>query len=172
MILAIDVHYDNHNGQVAGVAFKSWADADPDNIYVTKIEQVGDYVPGQFYKRELPGILKLLHEYDLKPEYIVIDGYVYLDGCSKPGLGKHLYDALRGNVKVIGVAKKPFAGISKAYAIYRGSSKQPLYITSAGEALSTAKLHILSMHGIYRMPIMLKKVDQLSRLNGSVYLPQ
>ena len=125
---------------------------------------MGDYIPGQLYKRELPGILKLLSEHNLQPEYIVIDGYVYLDGYAKPGLGKHLYDALHGNVKVIGVAKKRFAGISDAYALYRGGSKQPLYITSAGEALSAAKLHILSMHSIYRIPTMLKKVDQLSRL--------
>lgn len=165
MILAVDAHYDNHNGLVAGVAFKHWADAEPDNIYANKIEQVGDYVPGQFYKRELPGILKLLREYDLKPEYIVIDGYVYLDGYARPGLGKHLYDALHGNVKVIGVAKKPFADISEEYAIFRGLSKKPLYITSAGEALSNAKIYLLSMHGIFRIPTMLKKVDQLSRLN-------
>lgn len=165
MILAVDVHYDNHNGLVAGVAFKHWSDAEPDNIYVTRIEQVGDYIPGQFYKRELPGILKLLSEHGLQPEYIVVDGYVYLDGCSKPGLGKHLYDALHGKVKVIGVAKKPFAGISEEYAIYRGGSKQQLYITSVGEALSAAKLYILSMHGAHRIPTMLKTVDQLSRLN-------
>ncbi|SFM79766.1 endonuclease V [Nitrosomonas communis] len=164
MILALDVHYDNHNGLVAGIAFKQWTDAEPDKMYATRIEQVGDYVAGQFYKRELPGILKLLSEHGLQPEYIVIDGYVYLDGYAKPGLGKHLYDALHGNVKVIGVAKKRFAGISETYALYRGKSKQPLYITSAGEALSAAKLHILSMHSIYRIPTMLKKVDQLSRL--------
>ncbi|SDW96770.1 endonuclease V [Nitrosomonas communis] len=165
MILAVDVHYDNHDGLVAGVAFKQWTDAEPDNVYVTRIEQVGDYVPGQFYQRELPGILKLLSEHSLQPEYIVIDGYVYLDGYAKPGLGKHLYDALQGNVKVIGVAKKRFAGISETYALYRGKSKQPLYITSTSQALSAAKWHILSMHGIYRIPTMLKKADKLSRSN-------
>ncbi|SFI44077.1 endonuclease V [Nitrosomonas sp. Nm34] len=165
MILAVDVHYDNHNGLVAGVAFKWWTDAEPDERYITRVEQVSDYVPGQFYQRELPGILKLLSEHGLQPEYIVIDSYVYLDGNAKPGLSKHLYDALQGKVKVIGVAKKRFAGISETYALYRGKSKQPLYITSAGEALSAAKWYILSMCGIYRIPTILKKADQLSRLN-------
>ncbi len=171
MILAVDVHYGIHTGWVAGVAFRDWTDTNSSNVYVSKIEQVSYYVPGQFYKRELPGVLKLLREHNLKPEYIVIDGYVYLDGYAKPGLGKHLYDALHGNVKIIGVAKKPFADISEEYTIYRGGSKQPLYITSVGEALAVAKLHILSMHGAHRIPTMLKKADQLSRLNGSAHLP-
>ena len=165
MILAVDVQYDNCNGVVAGVAFKNWADTKPDNIYLSKIENAGDYIPGQFYKRELPCILKLLSEHHLQPACIVVDGYVFLDGSAKPGLGKHLYDALHGNVKVIGVAKKPFAGISEAYAIYRGRSNKPLYITCAGEALSAAKLSILSMPCMDRMPTLLRKVDQLCRLN-------
>lgn len=167
MILAVDVHYHNHNGLVAGVAFENWTDLTPTHIYVSTIENVADYLPGQFYKRELPGILKLLSEHNLEPEYIVVDGYVYLKGCSRPGLGKHLYDALHGKVKIIGVAKKPFAGISEDCAIVRGSSKKPLYITSIGEALPAAKLHIMSMHGPHRIPTMLKKVDQLCRLTGS-----
>lgn len=170
MILAVDVQYDKTNGFIVGISFKSWADASPSNIYVSQIENVSDYLPGQFYQRELPCILKLLSEYCLEPQYIVVDGYVYLDGCSKPGLGKHLYNALHGNVKVIGVAKKAYDGISEKYAIFRGSSKKPLYVTSAGEVLSAAKLHIMSMHGAYRTPTLLKKVDQLCRLNGSTPL--
>lgn len=166
MILATDVQYDKNNGIVAGVTFKGWTDSNPCNIYLSKIENVGDYIPGQFYKRELPCVLKLLSEHGLEPEYILIDGYVYLDGCSKPGLGKHLYDALRGNVKIIGIAKSPFAGITGKYAILRGSSKKPLYITSVNEALPAAKSHIMSMHGVNRIPAMLKRVDQLCRFNG------
>lgn len=167
MILAVDVHYDKQSGMVAGIAFESWTDVIPSNIYLSLIERVGDYIPGQFYKRELPCILKLLSEHGSQPDYIVIDGYVYLDGCSKPGLGKHLYDALFGKVKIIGVAKKPFAGIGEDFALFRGASKKPLCITSIGEACSAAKLYIMSMHGAYRIPAILKKVDQLCRLNGS-----
>lgn len=166
MLLAVDVHYDKHNGVVAGVAFESWTDAKPSGIYLSKIEHVDDYVPGQFYKRELPAILRLLGEYSLEPEYIVIDGYVYLDGYSIPGLGKHLYDALHGKVKVIGVAKRPFAGISEDYAIYRGASRKPLYVTSMSEVLPVAKLHIMAMHGAHRIPTLLKKADQLCRFTA------
>lgn len=171
MILAVDVQYYHHSGLVAGVAFINWTDASPSNVFVSQIRHVGDYIPGQFYKRELPCILTLLIEHCLKPECIVVDGYVYLDGCTKPGLGKYLYDALQGKVKVIGVAKKTFAGISEEYAVYRGSSKKPLYVTCIGEALPDAKWHIMSMHGLYRIPTMLKKVDQLCRLRGLTLLP-
>lgn len=165
MILAVDAYYQNNNGLVAGVAFESWADAYPVEVYVTQIENVADYVPGQFYKRELPGILKLLSEHGLQPECLIVDGYVYLDGYSKPGLGKYLFDALRGNISVIGVAKKPFAGMSEENALFRGTSKKPLYITSVGIALPDAKLRILAMHGAHRIPTMLKKADQLCRSN-------
>lgn len=167
MILAVDVHYEKQSGMVAGITFESWSDVTPGNIYLSTIERVRDYIPGQFYQRELPCILKLLSEHGLQPDYIVIDGYVYLDRYSKPGLGKHLYDALFGKVKIIGVAKKPFAGIREDFAIFRGSSKKPLYITSIGEACSAAKLYIMSMHGAHRIPAMLKKVDQLCRLYSS-----
>ena len=39
------------------------------------LANVADYVPGQFYKRELPGILSRL---TAPPQVIVVDGYVYL----------------------------------------------------------------------------------------------
>ena len=66
------------------------------------------------------------------PEYIVIDGYVYLDGNKKAGLGKHLYDALQERSIVIGVAKSGFKDIPGETEIFRGGSKRALYVTSAG----------------------------------------
>ena len=78
-------------------------------------------------------------------------------------IGKQLYDALHGKTKIIGVAKNPFSGISDEYKIYRDLSKKPLYVTCAGEELSAAKAHVLSMYGTHRIPFMLKKVDQVCR---------
>ena len=163
MILATDVQYYNNSGIVAGVEFASWTTNIPSKICISHIESVSTYIPGQFYKRELPCILSLINEHNLSPKYIVIDGYVYLDGYSKPGLGKHLYDALHGKIKIIGVAKKPFSEISDEYEIFRGSSKKPLYITCAGEELSTAKANVRAMYGNHRIPYMLNKVDQVCR---------
>jgi deoxyribonuclease V len=163
LILAVDVQYDKTGGIVAGVAFKDWGDSNESDSYLSDVENVGDYIPGQFYKRELPCILRLLSEYHLKPDCIVIDGYVYLDGHAKPGLGKHLYDALHGNIKVIGVAKKPFTGIDEECKLFRGSSNKALFITCIGMELSAAKAYIKAMHGAHRIPTILKKVDQLCR---------
>jgi len=165
LILAVDVDYDNNHGFAAGVGFENWTDEFITSSFTSYIEQVSDYIPGQFYKRELPCILKLLTEHNLAPATIVIDGYVYLDGSSSPGLGKYLYDALQYRVKIIGVAKKPFLGVTAEHEIVRGASKRPLYVTCAGEPLNIAKQRVVSMHGVHRIPTVLKKVDQLCRNN-------
>jgi deoxyribonuclease V len=163
LILAVDVHYENTGAVVAGIGFSRWTDKVPAASYVSTIEQAREYIPGAFYKRELPCILKLLQQHRLSPTHVIIDGYVYLDGHSRPGLGKHLYDALCGKVKIIGVAKNPFKGITGKYALYRGASAKPLYITCAGMTLAEAKSCIAAMHGSHRLPVLLKTVDQLCR---------
>ena len=163
MILAIDVYYTDKAATAAGVLFDDWRDNSSVKEMVSQMGTTAQYQPGEFYKRELPCILKLIHENGLRPDCIIIDGYVYLDGRSMPALGRHLYDALKGNVQVIGVAKNKFKGIGPEYEIYRGTSKRPLYITSVGIDVEKAKVLICSMHGKYRMPTMLRRVDQLCR---------
>lgn len=163
MILAVDAQYSGDKSYVAGVLFESWAASEPSREYITTSQVVNDYVPGEFYKRELPGILKLLNEHSIEPDTIIIDGFVYLDGSSRPGLGKHLYDALSAKTKIIGVAKNRFKNISKECAVFRGQSKKPIYVTAAGLELETAKQQVQMMHGAYRIPSLLKRVDQLCR---------
>jgi len=163
MILAVDVHYKDQKALVAGVLFKNWDDDHPCEVFMSTVSNMEKYEPGEFYKRELPCILKLLGEHDIKPDCIVIDGFVYLDGVGKAGLGKHLYDALKGGVNVIGVAKKPFKDISDSFAVYRGKSDKPLYVTSEGIEIDTAKELVATMSGRFRMPTLLKKVDQVCR---------
>ena len=162
MKLAVDVHYHDRDAVVAGVAFLSWSDEVPFATYTTTVKSVSDYVPGSFYRRELPCILRILDEYRLSPECILIDGYVYLDGNRRPGLGSHLYDALKRKVMIIGVAKQKFAGISDDYAVYRGDSRAPLYVTCAGMPLDTAKQRVGSMYGAHRLPQLLKLVGRKS----------
>ena len=163
MNLAVDVYYKNRNACIAGVAFNAWTDAEPSAVFFSTLNGVAAYVPGKFFKRELPCILKLLKEHDLAPECIIVDGFVYLDGHKKAGLGKHLYDALGGRSAVIGVAKQPFKNGPGYCRINRGQSSKPLYITSKGFTIDAAKEHILSMHGEYRIPTLLKRADQLCR---------
>jgi deoxyribonuclease V len=63
---------------------------------------------------------------------------------------------------VIGVAKSAFAGAS-AIEITRGAGTRPLYVTAIGIDARLAAAHVQSMHGPYRQPTLLKRVDQLTR---------
>ncbi len=124
---------------------------------------VAEYEPGQFYKRELPCVLALLQQLEQLPEFIVIDGYVYLDGNQRPGFGKHLYEALAGKSVIIGVAKSRFKDTPAETEIFRGGSKRALYVTAVGISAAEAKGFIMRVHGEHRIPTLLKRVDQLSK---------
>src|SRR5262249_9722907 len=105
MLVCVDVDYRDDRALAAGVLFRAWTDADSALEVVHTIEQAEPYVPGQFYKRELPCLLAVLAEVTEPLDAIVIDGYVWLQDEQTPGLGGHLYEALGRKVPVIGVAK-------------------------------------------------------------------
>lgn len=171
MILAIDVQYQQNTAFIAGVVFEHWDSNTATAEYTSHLEDIAEYEPGKFFKRELPCILTLLNEHQLQPEIIVVDGYVYLDGISKPGLGKYLWDAIGNDLLIIGVAKKAFSDISDEFQIFRGTSEKPLYVTST-ENISQAKKNIISMSGKHRIPTLLKRADQLCRQEASKVIPK
>jgi deoxyribonuclease V len=120
---------------------------------------------GQFFRRERPCLLAVLRK--LPPvAAVVVDGYVWLDGVSVAGLGAQLYQALASTVAVIGVAKTLFAGVEAAVEVVRARSARPLFITAAGMSAQRAGEHVRSMHGPYRIPTLLKRVDRLCRQAG------
>lgn len=162
MILAVDVQYQGNTAFVGGVVFNEWSAPAPITEHVSILQNIEDYEAGNFYKRELPCIIKLLSEHELLPKYIVVDGYVYLDGKQKPGLGKKLFDSVGGLNEVIGVAKKSYSGIGENFEIYRGKSEKPLYITTTGD-IESAKRRIAKMFGKHRIPVLLKRADQICR---------
>ncbi len=168
MILAVDVYYKENSATVGGVTFSECSSKKEDAVYKSRVERVEEYVPGEFFKRELPPILHLLEEHALSPEIILIDGFVYLDGFGSPGLGKHLFDALGGKTAVIGVAKSRFATTPDETTVYRGQSRSALFVTSAGISLSDAKAFVESMHGSFRIPYMLKRADRISKETGTL----
>lgn len=163
MLLAIDVDYQGNTAYIAGIGFDKFNDQTEQSIYTSTLENIMPYQPGQFYQRELPCIIHLLEEHNLQAEIIVIDGFVWLDGISQPGLGAHLYQTLQKKVAIVGVAKNSFNRIGEDFQLYRGSSKHPLYITTAGMEQKAAIAAIKLMHGEYRLPTLLKKVDLLCR---------
>ena len=162
MIAAFDVHYPTAGGALAAaVMFFDYRDASPAAEHVTALPAVGDYVPGEFFRRELPCILALIDQIDDPVEELIVDGYVML-GEEQPGLGGYLFTALNRRIAVIGVAKSKFEGAS-AVEIFRGGSRRPLHVTAAGMPLEEAAAKILSMHGAHRIPTLLKRVDRLAR---------
>ena len=161
MIAAFDVSYSGDgSAQAAAVVFINFTDATPQRVYRKKIAKVAEYVPGSFYRRELPCILALLAEIEERIDVIIVDGYVTLG--DRPGLGQHLSDSIDPDIAVIGVAKKYFAGSRPAKAL-RGRSKKPLFVTSYGLEIDKARELVESMHGKYRIPTLLKMVDRLSK---------
>ncbi|WP_412562448.1 endonuclease V [Thalassobius sp. MITS945101] len=164
MILATDVHYDGDQAAIAaGVLFADWQDASAQSRLTTAISPIAPYQSGAFYQRELPCLIALINGLDKQPETIVIDGFVTLGTEQQPGLGAHLFAALEARIPVIGVAKTAYRNTPANCAVHRGQSAQPLFVTAAGVDLDTAKAHIRAMHGAYRIPTLLREVDQLAR---------
>jgi deoxyribonuclease V len=128
-----------------------------------RLEEPAAYEPGRFYRRELPALLSVLRKLPDRPDIIMIDGYVWLGQESCPGLGAYLYQALGGTSAVIGVAKTLFKEGPAVRGIRRGTSVRPLYVTATGMDLNEATERVVQMHGEFRIPTLLKKVDRLCR---------
>jgi exodeoxyribonuclease-5/deoxyribonuclease V len=165
MKLAVDVYYFDSKGKVVGIEFIHWSDEQPVQTHIAMVDRVEDYTPGEFYKRELPCITKLLEKVKLENmEVIIVDGYVVLDDDGTYGLGGHLYEMLERRIPVIGVAKRSFKGSSKyVRVLYRGKSVHPLYITAIGMDVEAALSSIQAMHGQSRIPALLKYLDRKTR---------
>lgn len=168
--LILDVHYkegqetDAVTATVAGIRFEGIKQSRILNEYTVEVNDVAPYESGQFYKREMPCLLALINQIDEPFDAIIIDGYVFLDGVSKAGLGKYLYDNLSNKKPIIGIAKNHFYDIPEDYAVWRGISKHPLYVTSIGIEIKKAKEMISRMDGDNRMPKMVTYVDKLGRV--------
>jgi deoxyribonuclease V len=163
-ILAVDAAYSENDAAAAGVYFSDWADVESLAEVVTRISgPPAPYQPGEFYRRELPLIMALLDQAPRPVATIVIDGYVWLSGDGRPGLGARLHEALARRVPVIGVAKTRFHDDTWSQPITRGLSGTPLYITGAGVDRGDAARRIARMSGENRIPAMLKQADDLAR---------
>lgn len=163
MILAIDVAYHGDLARVAGLLFPTWDSEQAAHQIALDNIPAAEYMPGQFYRRELPCIAALLEQIEQTIDCIVIDGYVSLGANATPGLGMKLWEFMHGSTPIIGVAKTEFMGTPENAKIFRGGSARPLFISVVGMELEVAKAAVLSMKGKYRMPNLLKQVDSLAR---------
>ena len=159
----MDVDYREDYAIAAGILFDNWKSDETLEEIIVKVDDVKPYESGQFYKRELPCLMKLIKSLDSLPDLFIVDSFVYLDDDMKPGLGAYLYKEFNENIPVLGVAKTNFKECNSKIEILRGESNSPLFITSAGIPLKKAAEYIQDMHGEFRNPTLLKKVDQLCR---------
>lgn len=162
MRACVDVDYHTTGACAAAVTFRDWSDAKAVDEKTVHIFEVAPYVPGEFFRRELPCLLAVLKTLPAI-KTVVIDGYVWLDNESTLGLGGHLYQALGQRVQVVGIAKTKFRGAIEVCEVLRGSSTRPLYVSAAGIEAALAADCVRSMHGNHRIPSLISRVDYLCR---------
>ena len=140
--IAIDAYYVGNTCHVVGGIFNKWTDEHVSKFIYADVKADSEYIPGEFYKRELPGILKLLEQVNLDEfDTIIIDGYVHLkelghisddgrfiSGPIKRGLGCHLRAALSSYY----MERKPntshlFEGYFMTQYSWAENFKAPLY---------------------------------------------
>lgn len=165
MIACVDTQYFEIGSRTATVLFSQWTDGTAVRESIHELDEGShEYVPGQFYQRELPCILNAIEGMSDDVKTIVIDGFVQL-GNDRAGLGLKLFQALDERIAIVGVAKNPFRGADNATEVLRGESRRPLYVTAAGVSIKDAASAVARMHGSFRIPTMLKLADRLARGN-------
>ncbi len=158
-LVVTDVHYQGLAGCAAAVVADAWEAQFPLSTHAALVMPVADYEPGAFWKRELPCLRAVLD--GLAPTVVVVDGYVWLDGEGREGLGARLHAAI--GTPVVGVAKTPFAGAVHVREVRRGASARPLWVTAAGLDPDEAAAAVGRMHGAHRIPTLLHLADAVAR---------
>jgi deoxyribonuclease V len=162
-IVCLDVAYGETAAAVAGALAQSWDADSASQALVRRFEgPPASYEPGAFYRRELPLLLPVIAEFATSIDVIVIDGYVWLED-DRPGLGGHLFASLGCRIPVIGVAKTRYRNDIWSIPVLRGTSTQPLFVTSAGIQATEAAHCVRRMHGDHRIPTILALVDKAAR---------
>ena len=164
--IALDTYYYEDIAKTVGVIFNDWSDKKPLDIISSWTTQFDPYIPGEFWKRELPCIVNLLDLLNLDDFSIfIVDGFVdVLDeklGITKPGLGRKLEEKYPDK-EVIGVAKSKFGKTEKISAkIQRGPrGSRYLYVQACKMNNKEAGKIIYTMYGEYKLPEMLRILDK------------
>jgi deoxyribonuclease V len=163
-IAFLDVTYLSDVVGVACLLADTWTTATPaKEISRCRACSPAEYVPGEFYKRELPFLLALINDLAPRPSMLVIDGYVWLAATHAPGLGARLFETLNAAMPIVGIAKTRYRDDTWSERVYRGRSRRPLYVTAVGVEAAKAATLVAGMHGRHRIPTLLRRVDRLAR---------
>lgn len=164
--LAIDTYYTEENAYTVGVFFSQWDDTEPLKVIKRITKPKYPYVPGEFYKRELPCILDLLGGVNFDSlSTIIVDGFIRIekDGTLVPGLGEYLYNEVKDwNISVIGVAKSKFDGCEKwSTPVIRKTGSKPLYVQGIGRYTDEMAASLIKgMAGPNKLPTLLHLLDR------------
>lgn len=166
--LSTDVAYDGTTGYGIDVVFDWFYDDTPERVIEVTVPDVGEYVAGEFYKRELKVLLAIYEEYQKiykkTPLVVFVDAYV--DIGDKEGCGRYFAEAIEDESIVIGIAKneyKPATQAGVAESVLRGSSTKHLYVTSTIIPKKDAAYLVTQLHGENRHPTLIKKTDMLTK---------
>ena len=177
--LVFDIAYNEkeNTAKTAAVEFNDFSDDVASKTYIHISPIQSEYIPGQFYKRELPAIVALIENKigweKLKSEYdlIMVDG-LYQLGPDHPGLGaklkEYLLEKQNIDIEVIGVAKTYFHDCEKvAELVYRGQDAvKPLYVNGSIPKKAYADV-IKNMAGRFKLPTLIKLVDSICRSSAT-----
>jgi len=163
IIACLDAAYSETSASGACALLPTWDAAKPLCVQTCRQGMASPYEPGSLYKRELPILLALLQQLEQHPATIIVDGYVWLDGDHRPGLGAILYQALAQQSAIIGVAKTSFGDASWCIPVVRGQSRRPLFVSAVGMDGVEAAKGVQAMHGRHRIPTVLQLVDREAR---------
>jgi deoxyribonuclease V len=163
-IAVLDVSYASDIAGVACLLADTWTAATP-AIEISRCLRCApaDYIPGEFYKRELPLLRAVIDDLLPRPALLVIDGYVWLGATQRQVLVAHLFEALQSATPIVGVAKSRYRDDTWSERVYRGQSRRPLYVTAAGLETAKAAALVSQMHGKHRIPTLLQLADRLAR---------
>ena len=84
MIACFDVHYHAKTATAAAIVIPNWMATEAESEYTIEIDEVGEYQPGEFYKRELGPLLELIKQIKIPIQYYVIDAYCHLQQTRIP----------------------------------------------------------------------------------------
>lgn len=179
MILITDVCYDeqNNSAHIGGITFSDWTSDDViDKFEIDKTGIDAEYIPGEFYKREMPCLIKLWNSIpeDVKKNIstVIVDGFYDIWDC-RPGMGHHFKDWLSengySNIEVVGIAKTKCRETNKfTLPVYRTKESKEskwrgaIWVNGSNKNEDYVK-RVMSMAGKFRIPSIVKKVDHVSR---------
>lgn len=172
LIFDVMYHEDTNKAVTAALEFNEISDKVETKTYTDISDIASEYIPGEFYKRELPAIMSLLknvigfevlaQEYDL----IIVDG-LYQLAPDHLGLGARLHEALKEigvDIEIIGIAKTYYKDCDiVAGKVFRGNAKKPLYVNGSLQNKNYVQI-VEQMSGEYRLPYLVKRVDTVCRM--------